>query len=211
VDPSNHIRSNAASGRPKRDTAFTVPLAPQGAPVAGEMRTRELRCGSAYRRFVLYVPAGQRDRPLPVVFNLHGSTSYPEEQMVISDMASMADRYGFCVLAPEGLGRQWNVPYSRSRSDDVRFIRDALEATARIDRLSSAITRICFGNGSRSVTMYRVAALGHQWPGSSVDIGPQFGPPSAALSATKRMFEYFRDADLWKEDAMRNALRRRQG
>jgi polyhydroxybutyrate depolymerase len=239
------------------------------------------------RRFVLYLPTRRCHGSPPLILNLHGSTSYPEEQMAISGIIPVADRYGFAVLAPEGFERQWNVPFDPAGPDDVGFIQDALDAAARsaaidcnrlyatgfsaggrmlsllasklpvaviapigglrkpaapppersvrvvafhglddpinpyggagpsywqtgvedalhgwaehnglrgaprIDRLAPSVTRIGFDANDRSVLLYRVDGLGHQWPGSTIDIGTLFGAHATTPSATSCMFEHF--------------------
>lgn len=105
-------------------------MAPMGPPAAGKLRTQQLVCAGRTRRFVLYVPSGHDGRSaLPLVLNLHGSTSYPEEQMMFSDMARAADRHRVAVLAPEALERAWNVPEDPAAPDDVAFVAEAI-ATA---------------------------------------------------------------------------------
>lgn len=116
-----------------RTTPDTAPFADQGPPIAGELRAQTIASAGGTRRFVVYVPRGHDGhRPLPLLLNLHGSTSYPEEQMVLSQMAQAADRHQMAVLAPEALERVWNVPFEPDRADDVAFIADAIAATAEL-------------------------------------------------------------------------------
>ena len=68
---------------------------------------------------------------------------------------------------------------------------NGLESSPRIMRVSPSVTRTGYGVHGPRVLLYQIEDLGHQWPGSSVDIGEQFGPVNGALCATGCMFEYF--------------------
>ena len=57
--------------------------------------------GSLTRRFKLYVPPGQNDRPMPLVVMLHGCTQNPDDFAAGTDMNQRARAQGFCVLYPE--------------------------------------------------------------------------------------------------------------
>lgn len=266
----------------------TVPRAPEGAPLAGQLRSVVFASGGLRRRFVVYVPARGTGAPMPLVLELHGSTSYPEEQLAISAMTRMADARGFVLVAPEAVDRSWNVPITTGAPDDVGFIGDVVTAVTssllidrarvyatgfsgggrmvchlaaaldhplaaiapvagvrfdavrpprhavpvitfhgvndpvnpfsgggpaywqtgvehavaawvehnqccgeRAEQLSSRVTRSSYGAGGSSVVYYRIDGLGHQWPGSSVELGEPFGPSAAYPDATALIAEFF--------------------
>jgi polyhydroxybutyrate depolymerase len=94
------LRASRACNRPQAPGTGMVPLAS-----AGQLRP-----------FLLHVPRRYdgHDR-LPLVLNLHGSGSNGGRQMVVSQMAAIADRRHFAVAAPNGAvpfrsGYAWNVP-----------------------------------------------------------------------------------------------------
>jgi polyhydroxybutyrate depolymerase len=92
-----------------------------------------VRSGDVERRFLVYLPpAADRRAALPVVFNLHGSGGTPEGQFATSQLAALADRERFVVVAPASLGERWNVPPDPSKPDDVSFIGDVLDTLMEI-------------------------------------------------------------------------------
>lgn len=263
--------------------------APHGKPEPGTLRAGFIDSGGIQRRFVVYVPVRSAPtRRLPLVLNLHGSTSFPEEQLALSNAIDAADRHDVIVLAPEGLDRAWNVPASSHGPDDVGFIRETIAAIAealpvdrtrvyamgfsgggrmacqlgaeladhlaaigavsgvrfpegrrpngplpvlaihgvedpvnpyagggpsywqygveaaihgwtahnrsgavRREHLSPAVTKVTYGSGATEVVSYRVEGLGHQWPGSHVDIGADFGPAASEPNATEVALAFF--------------------
>lgn len=88
--------------------------------------------GGAERTVVAYVPATAKPaRALPLVLDLHGSNSTPEEQLTRSELDQTAEREGFIVAAPQGAipapaGFTWNVPLTATDGpgapDDVAFL-----------------------------------------------------------------------------------------
>lgn len=85
------------------------------------------------RRYVLRMPA-RCDNPaqLPLLLNLHGSTSYPEEQLWLSGLGRTADTHGLAIIAPEAQRRAWNTPYRSELADDTLFITAAVEHATRL-------------------------------------------------------------------------------
>lgn len=102
-------------------------------PAPGLSR-RTLLSGAVEREYMIYWPPGlRRDGRVPVVLDLHGSGSHPEQELSISGMASAADRHGFAVALPiavkpfEAGGHTWNVPPDPAYPDDVKFMADLLD------------------------------------------------------------------------------------
>jgi polyhydroxybutyrate depolymerase len=109
------------------------------------------------RPLQLWVPAGYRGRPIPLLFWLHGSSSSGEQAMAIADSAGRplfptdADEHGYAVATPTGAvpfspapgfsGFAWNIPgvplvgtttYPPPGTlDDVAYIELAIDAIAR--------------------------------------------------------------------------------
>lgn len=275
-----------------------IPNAPAGEPRAGEARSLFIESGGRRRRLVLYTPASApAGAELPLVVDLHGSTSYPEEELALSSMTAAAEEHRFAVLAPEGIDRSWNVPTDATGPDDVRFIDAAIDrvqallaidatriyatgfsaggrmastlaggldgrlaaiapvaglrfdrahaparpvpvltfhgmadpvnpfggggppywqtgveeavaawaahngcAGRRDERVSSTVTRSTRGSDPNAVVLYRIAGMGHQWPGSPLDIGREFGPPAASPAATELIAAFFAAQRLAPDD-----------
>jgi polyhydroxybutyrate depolymerase len=98
----------------------------------------------------LYLPAGYAGRPVPLVLDLHGSSSSGLQQMAGDGIRAVADANGFAVLAPDGAvpfspapgftGWAWNIPGvplvgtavypPPGTRDDVAFLSHAIDAAA---------------------------------------------------------------------------------
>jgi polyhydroxybutyrate depolymerase len=104
----------------------------------------------------IYLPAGDHRGRLPLVLDLHGSSSTGQQTMANDGIRAIADREGFAVAAPNGAvpfspapgfsGFAWNIPgvplvgtttYPPAGTrDDVAFVShviDAMQSTACID------------------------------------------------------------------------------
>ena len=78
--------------------------------------------GGVKREVLIYVPQGYTgESPLPLTFNLHGSTGNPAGQQDYSGIEPLADQKGFIVAAMAGYGGLWNVARNPDRPDDVAF------------------------------------------------------------------------------------------
>ena len=94
------------------------------------------------REYLLYVPKSyDPTRPTPLVISLHGGAAWPVLQKDLSEWNRLADRHGFIVVYPSGLGssglKSWRVVRrGPGLTKDVRFISDLiddLEKTYKID------------------------------------------------------------------------------
>jgi len=84
----------------------------------------------------LHIPPGyDGTKPLPLVFDVHGYTSFASEQMMRSKWDKMADKEGFVLIDPEGVNKSWNAGSccGGNKQDDVKFFRDMVaKATAEL-------------------------------------------------------------------------------
>jgi polyhydroxybutyrate depolymerase len=100
-----------------------------GADTAGT-----LAFGGVDRTYQLHIPAGVK-HPAGLVINLHGAGMTGASQAAATDYDSVADRYGFAVVYPNGIDMSWadgrgaSLP-DRQGVDDVGFL------AALTDRLS---------------------------------------------------------------------------
>ena len=102
---------------------------PSGALGAGEHRV-SLMHGGRSRAFIIYVPRGYDNaRHVPLVVNYHGATSNAvQQQRTFSQMNPKADKEGFVVVYPDGVGNSWNAgaccgEAQSAQVDDVDFTR----------------------------------------------------------------------------------------
>jgi len=97
------------------------------------------------REYVLYVPRSyDRARPTPLVISMHGAGLWGAAQRDISRWNELADRKGFIVVYPSGVGgngvRIWRVEPGDGLTRDVRFISDLIDTLSAAYNIDS--TRI---------------------------------------------------------------------
>jgi polyhydroxybutyrate depolymerase len=119
-------------------------------PLPAGTTRRQLRVGGSVRSYLIHVPPRYDGvSPLPVVVTFHGFGANAQAQLALSGFASVADRNGFVVVAPESRGPGWDflTPPSRPRSDAafvVALLRD-LGSAACIDARRRYATGISNG------------------------------------------------------------------
>ena len=93
-----------------------------------------VRSGGLDREYLLYLPpADLGEQTLPLILDLHGSGSNPEQELQISGLAAAADERGYALALPFAVrplpqgGYTWNVPADPQFPDDIRFLGDLLD------------------------------------------------------------------------------------
>ncbi|MHA7284103.1 extracellular catalytic domain type 1 short-chain-length polyhydroxyalkanoate depolymerase [Arthrobacter sp. TMS2-4] len=96
--------------------------------------TITIQSGGKARSAVVFMPkTDQKHTKLPLVLDLHGSSSTSEVQLRRSQLEQVAAREKFVVAAPQGAipssgSYSWNVPYTSTDQpgapDDVAFLKD---------------------------------------------------------------------------------------
>ncbi|MBB4006531.1 alpha/beta hydrolase family esterase [Allorhizobium taibaishanense] len=127
--------------------------------------------GGVERTAVAFVPQGYTGKAkVPVVFDLHGSNSFPRDQMIRSKWPDVARENGFIVVAPQGglSGKvegthAWNVPGVVSSvappegngPDDVAFLSDTLaQVKAKFCVDPDRIYASGYSGGGRMLSQY---------------------------------------------------------
>jgi polyhydroxybutyrate depolymerase len=96
--------------------------------VAGDFRYQTIMSGGVEREYNLYVhPRYKLNRPTPLVFLLHGLGGTHDWTMWYTNMTAFADAYKFILVAPQGIGFNWDIS---SGSADVTFISDIIDAVS---------------------------------------------------------------------------------
>jgi polyhydroxybutyrate depolymerase len=120
------------------------------------------------RSYYVHVPAGHDGAaPLPVVIALHGAFSTARQFEQESGFSLLADREGFLVVYPQGIGlgdwfRHWNSGHCCGKArkmnlDDVGFALAATDDVARRNPVDRArLYVVGFSNGG--MLAYRIAA-----------------------------------------------------
>jgi polyhydroxybutyrate depolymerase len=112
---ANHWRS-AAGTSPQKNTAATQSRDYLDSIIVGGVR----------RTFHVHLPAAVSDKhPVPLVFVFHGLGMTGDQMLFMSSMSDYADKDGFAVAYPDGLGRRWN-----SGPADLAFVEDMIERLA---------------------------------------------------------------------------------
>ena len=134
---------------------------------------RTLSAGGRERSYRLYHPGpAESGKPAPLVVVLHGGFGSAGQAEQSYGWDELADRHGFLVAYPDGVGRSWNAGWccgaARTQEvDDVAFVRELvaeLSATDGIDprRVFAA------GVSNGGMLAYRVAC---ESPGLLAAIG----------------------------------------
>jgi polyhydroxybutyrate depolymerase len=124
--------------------------------LASQSMERRIRVGELQRRYRLHVPPklpATEKRALVIVLHGGGGTAIGTERL--TRFSELADRAGFIVAYPEGIGKSWNdgrdttvSKAHRDRIDDVGFIAAIIDAIASdypIDRKRIYATGISNG------------------------------------------------------------------
>ncbi len=111
----------------------------------------EIEIGDQKRAYRLYLPSTYTsDQTIPLVFNLHGLTSDPGQQQLLTQMNEVAEANGFIVCYPKGKNRSWNVnfPFPHSKEDDVQFISALIDHLKTLYNIDLCRVYACgFSNG----------------------------------------------------------------
>ena len=116
------------------------PGSPRGQP--GNY-SAQFQSGGRLRTYLLHVPpAVNEGRPLPLVVALHGGGGTGRQTDGLMLLTPVADREGFLVVFPDGVGRIWNDGRTDVRSratnemvDDVGFLTAVVDEVAKVVRV----------------------------------------------------------------------------
>jgi polyhydroxybutyrate depolymerase len=100
---------------------------------SGTFPNETIVSGGLERSYLLYVPTSyEPNRPMPLVFNFHGLGSSGIAQFGYTEMAALAEKFKFILVAPNGLGNSWNGGFccgdaAENGIDDVGFTSDMID------------------------------------------------------------------------------------
>ena len=166
----------------QRTKPDVVPRVKEGPPEPGRASSAQVRVQGLARRYVLYMPSSVADAaPPPLLLNLHGSTSYAEEQLWLSGARAAAERHHIAVVAPEAVERSWNVPAEAERPCDVLYLNAVVShVRAQLGQESAcSLFATGFSGGARMLGEY--AARGAHPLAAMAPVGGVRPPTGCAL------------------------------
>ncbi len=122
----------------------------------------ELKVDNLRRNYRLHIPHSYDSRqPTPLVLAFHGRLGTGKQMEKLTNLSDLADKQGFIVVYPNGVGRSWNAGHGTGEAeakgvDDVKFtvmLIDSLSQTLNIDR--NRVYATGFSNGA--VFVHRLA------------------------------------------------------
>jgi polyhydroxybutyrate depolymerase len=130
--------------------------------------TVDIRINGFRRTYLVHVPPGYKpESPLPLVVVIHGAFDTAKGMEKVSGFSELADREGFVVLYPNGMGimgflQHWNAGHccgkaAEDQLDDVGYVAETIKdvcSRLKIDR--DRIYMVGFSNGG--MLAYRFAA-----------------------------------------------------
>jgi len=128
----------------------------------------DVRVGGIRRSYLVHVPPGHDGTtPLPVLVALHGAFSGARRLEAESGFSRLADREGFVVVYPNGIGlfslfRHWNSGHCCGKArrmglDDVGFVLDVVAEVAQ--RVPLDLQRLYLtGHSNGGMLAHRIAA-----------------------------------------------------
>lgn len=159
---------------------------------------KKIESGGRERTFRVHLPAGHDPKKAyPLVLLFHGGGGGAEQALNHYPLQGVADREGFILVAPNGIGRfekevlrTWNVQFGfglalREKVDDVAFVDDLLDhliATYRIDEDRVYLTGL--SNGA-ILCHFVAAALGERIAAIAPVVGTAGGRKSDQATMQK--------------------------
>jgi len=140
------------------------------------------------RSYLLHVPANLKT-PAPLLLALHGGGGNAAQFERWTKLSQLADREGFLVAYPEGVGHNWNdgrtdvqAQAFREKVDDVAFLRAVVDDVARqhnVDRTRVYATGVSNGG-------FMSSRLGIEAPDLVAAIAPVVGGIAEGLPAPSK-------------------------
>jgi polyhydroxybutyrate depolymerase len=150
---------------------------------ASDGQTYHLSDGTRDRTYLLHRPVQlSRQSPVPLVIMLHGGFGSGSQAQNSYGWDEQADRQGFVVAYPDGIGHSWNAggiccgPALRKNIDDLGFLSRLIDAVSKSENIDPR--RVYLAGMSNGAAMaYRYACEG-TYPVAAI------GPVSGSFSYT---------------------------
>jgi polyhydroxybutyrate depolymerase len=177
----HHASAWGAGNQSAADSVTSVPQSAQSfaAGTYNESITAPPADGGT-RTYVLHIPAGYAPtKTYPLVLLFHGGTGTGTRVLASTRFGEKADREGFIVVAPDGVGGLWNEGRGTANTnindaDFVRLLIAKLESELPIDQNRVYATGISGGG-------HLTGLLGCNLPGTFAALATDVGPIAANL------------------------------
>jgi polyhydroxybutyrate depolymerase len=133
---------------------------------AGDGQTYHLTDGARDRTYLLHRPAQlSRQTPVPLVIMLHGGFGSGSQAQNSYGWDDMADRQGFVVAYPDGIGHSWNAggiccgPALRKNIDDLGFLTRLIDVVSKSENIDPGRVYLT-GMSNGAAMAYRYACEG---------------------------------------------------
>ena len=148
------------------------------------------------RTYRLHIPTGYRPQgAVPLVIAVHGAFSTASQFEKQSGLSALADRFGFAVAYPNGIGifgflQHWNAGHCCGKAaaddvDDIGFIDEVIDDTSQVLRIdASRIYMVGFSNGGMFTHYY-----GSQRAAKLAAIAPLAGPAGGRADSQHPMWQ----------------------
>jgi polyhydroxybutyrate depolymerase len=179
--------------------------------------TVDIRIHGFRRTYLVHIPSGFKPgNPLPLVVVIHGAFDTAKGMEKVSGFSELADREGFVVLYPNGMGiwgflQHWNAGHccgkaAEDRLDDVGYLAETIkDVCARVEIDGSRVYMVGFSNGGmmayrfaaeRSELLAAVAPLAASIGGKPSEDAPEWHIPSPAYPVSVISFHGLEDDDV---------------
>src|SRR5438552_341741 len=94
------------------------------------------------RSYIVHLPAGfDIKKQAPVVLALHGGGGKAKGMNKLTGFNNISDKYGFIVIYPDGIDKQWNDGrndfHLNDKINDVKFISSLIDTLKRLYNIDS--------------------------------------------------------------------------
>ncbi len=135
------------------------------------------------RSYRLGIPADyDRDRPVPLVMNLHGSGSNALEQTTYSEMAARAGERGWITVTPDAIGGKWELAPTGADDEFLTAVFDQVTAGYCVDLDRVHLTGMSLGAWKAAATACAHADRFASIALVTVEVHPSDCPPMSVVA-----------------------------